>query len=127
MVEVQVGDEHMADVTRGEAEPTQLVGTRFARALRDGLPEDVGGAAVHLRHVAEAGIHQDGPVASQDQPEVEAIVKRLGRVAAMEGVVAGQLAATVAQRVDPIERRGRARRGRVRLRSSSRREEALSE
>jgi hypothetical protein len=102
VVEVQVRDEDVADIIGRQAELAQLSPAALVRVLGDRLARDVRSAAIHLGDIGQSGVHQDGLVAAQDQPEVQSVVEGLRVVAAIERMIAGELADAVAQRIGPV-------------------------
>jgi len=58
VVEVQVCNQHVADVFGIQAELAQLRPAALVLALRDRLGQHVGGPAIHLGHVGQARIDQ---------------------------------------------------------------------
>ena len=73
----------------------------------DWFSQDMSCSAIHFDHVCESGIYENGFVTVMDQPDVQGEILHFCVVTAMKGVISGDLANAVAQRINSIFRGGR--------------------
>jgi len=99
-------DQDVADIVGRQSELAELIATVLAGILVDRLVQDLGRAAVHLLDVADAGIYQDGFVASEHQPDVQRVIVDLIRIAAVKRVATADLTVSIEQWIDAIYRCG---------------------